>query len=63
MAEEKLYTVKEIAERLQVHPETVRQWIRSGELRGFALGGTKSGLRVVASDLNAFIEDRRKIAA
>ena len=62
LTEETYYTVKQIAERLHVHPETVRQWIRSGSLRGFLMGGTKSGFRVTATDLNAFIESR-KIAA
>jgi len=29
---EKMFTVEEVAEELRVHPETVRQWIRDGEL-------------------------------
>jgi excisionase family DNA binding protein len=60
MTDETYYTVKQIAELLHVHPETVRQWIRSGELRGFLMGGTKSGFRVPASELNAFIERRKR---
>jgi len=61
MGEETYLTVKEIAARLRVHPETVRDWIRSGELRGVRLG-KRSGFRVSESDLRAFIESRKPAA-
>ena len=59
MTDERLLTVKQVAEILTVHPETVRLWIRQGKLRGFAIGGTKSGLRISESDLAGFIRERR----
>jgi len=62
LSEETYFTVKQIAEKLHIHPETIRQWIRAGDLRGFLMGGTKSGFRVAASDLDDFIA-RRKPAA
>ena len=61
MAGETFHTVKDIAALLHVHPETVREWIRTGQLRGVRLG-KRSGFRVAASDLQAFIEGR-KLAA
>ncbi len=30
MADERLLTVRQVAERLQVNAETVRRWLRSG---------------------------------
>jgi len=59
-------TVNQIAERLQVHPETVRRWLREGRLVGRNFGG-KSGYRVSEANLDAFMsgEDpaESKIAA
>jgi len=48
-------TVAQIAERLQVHQETVRRWLREGRLLGKNFGG-KGGYRVRESDLQAFME-------
>ena len=53
---EKMLTVEEIAEELRVHPETVRQWIRDGEL--VALDISKE-YRILRSDLDAFLAQRR----
>ncbi|MGZ3612175.1 MAG: helix-turn-helix domain-containing protein [Ktedonobacteraceae bacterium] len=53
---EKMLTVEEIAEELRVHPETVRQWIRDGEL--IAIDISKE-YRVLRSDLDAFLAQRR----
>ena len=51
-----MFTVAEVAERLHVHPQTVRAWIRSGEL-----GHHDVGRYDLVSDeqLAAFIEARR----
>ncbi len=51
------YTVREVAELLQVYVGTVRRWIREGELPALSLG-KKAGQRIAAEDLNAFIEER-----
>jgi excisionase family DNA binding protein len=52
---ERLLTVREVAERLRSSPETVRRWLRQGKLRGFRPGGTKLGYRVSESELQRFI--------
>jgi excisionase family DNA binding protein len=48
-------TVAQIAERLQVHPETVRRWLRDGQIVGRNFGG-RSGYRVRERDLEAFLD-------
>jgi len=54
---ERLLTVQEVVDRLQVHEQTVRRWLRSGELHGYSLG-RKSGWRIRESDLDKFLEAR-----
>ena len=54
MAEERWLTVAEIASRLKVHQQTVRRWLRIGQLPGRALG-RKAGWRVRERDLDAFM--------
>jgi excisionase family DNA binding protein len=56
MDDDPLYTTAEVAGRLRVHPETVRQWLRDGEMRGTILG-RKAGWRVAGSELRRFIEE------
>ena len=55
MNEQRLLTVREVAERLRSSPETVRRWLRQGKLRGFRPGGTKLGYRVPETELVRFI--------
>jgi excisionase family DNA binding protein len=59
MADEQLLTVSQVAERLQASPYTVREWLRSGRLRGFRPGGDRLGWRVSESDLRQFIAEQR----
>jgi len=47
---EHYWTIAEIAARLEVNPETVRRWLRSGKLRGVYFTRT-SGYRVADSEL------------
>lgn len=35
---EQLYTVEQTADLLQLHPDTIRLWLRNGRLRGRKLG-------------------------
>ena len=51
-------TVAEIAEQLKVSLETVRRWVRSGQLPVLDLGGPKMGYRVRTDDLAAFLDAR-----
>ena len=53
---ERLYTVKEVAERLRLNPETVRVWLRSGKLKGILIGGRKSGYRIPDSEVRRLLD-------
>lgn len=48
-------TVQQVAERLQVHPETVREWLRDGRLKGSRIS-RRAGWRIRPEDLSAFVE-------
>jgi excisionase family DNA binding protein len=52
------YTVVDLVNELQVHEQTVRRWIKSGDLPAYALGD-RAGYRVAAEDLQAFLDRRR----
>ena len=51
MEDERLLTVKEVAERLRANPQTVRRWLREGKLRGVMPGGEKLGYRIPVSEV------------
>ena len=50
---ERLLTLKEAAEMLQLHPRTVREYVRRGELEGRVIGGR---WRFRRKDLDAFFD-------
>jgi excisionase family DNA binding protein len=52
----KMLSVEDIAAELGVNPETVRVWIRSGELVALSIG---KGYRISRADLDDFIRRRR----
>ena len=54
MDQERLLTVSQAANRLQVHEETVRRWLRTGILRGHLLT-RRAGYRIRESDLDRFV--------
>ena len=56
-ARDEWLTVKDVAAYLKVTEETVRRWVREGELPALALG-RKAGLRIREVDLHAFIAAR-----
>ena len=55
MVDEQWLEVKDIVEKLNIHEQTVRRWIRDGELPALMFS-RRSGYRVRASDLTAFLE-------
>jgi len=57
MDDEQWLTVQQIAERLQMHEQTIRKWLRTGELSGVLLGD-KGGWRVRPRDLEVFLRGR-----
>ncbi len=51
-------TVQDVAELLQVRIETVRRWVRRGELPVLELGGPRSVYRIRPDDLDSFVWQR-----
>jgi excisionase family DNA binding protein len=62
MIEERWLTVEEIAKQMKVTDQTVRRWLKSGELVGTNFGG-RTGYRIREADANAFLERRTGKAA
>ena len=54
MGAEKLLTPEDAAKALLVKPETVREWLRTGKLKGVKMGRL---WRIRESDLEAFLKD------
>ena len=54
MTEEWL-TVQEASERLKVHPETVRVWLRDGRLKGTQPMNKRMGWRIAASEIERLL--------
>ncbi len=52
----RLLTVAQVADRMQVHPETVRSWIRTGELVAIDIGNE---YRISLDDFNDFLQRRK----
>jgi excisionase family DNA binding protein len=50
-------TIRDIAEQLKVNEETVRRWVRGGELAVLDLG-PRAGYRVRPEELARFTEER-----
>jgi excisionase family DNA binding protein len=57
MASTKWITTSEVASKLNIHIETVRRWIRTGELPAVNIGG-KGGYRMKKTDLDKFLQSR-----
>ncbi len=51
--DEQLMTPEQVAERLQVKPFTIREWLRLGKMKGIRLAGKV--WRVRPSDLEEFL--------
>jgi excisionase family DNA binding protein len=62
MSDERWFDVKEIVEKLGVHEQTVRRWIKQGDLPAIMFG-RKGGYRVSESDLDKFLEEQKGKAA
>ena len=51
-----LLTIEQVAEKLQLHPDTVRRYIRERKLPAVRISATV--VRVKQSDLDKFIQER-----
>ncbi len=51
---DEILTVAQVATRLKVNPETVRRWLRAGQMRGTLLGD-RAGWRIPASEVNRLL--------
>ena len=51
-------TTSDVATRLGVSLDTVRRWLRSGELKGTPFG--RAGYRIDDADFQAFLHQRRR---
>lgn len=56
------YTIREISKRLSVNPETVRRWVRHGELKSTMIC-KKDGYIIQQCELEAFINRYPKYAS
>jgi excisionase family DNA binding protein len=55
-SQHELLTIREVADELRVHPETVRSLLRSGRLKGIRPDTDRSELRISRRHLNDFIQ-------
>jgi excisionase family DNA binding protein len=58
--EQQLFTVRQVAARLQVDERIVLDWLERGELRGVHRGTGVTGWRVSEGALRRFIESSKK---
>ncbi len=56
MSSERWYTVAQAAEELNVHPETLRDWLRRGRIRGTRIN-KRVGWRIARSELDRFFTE------
>ena len=56
----KLLRIREAAEMLSVHPETLRRWDRQGKLKAVRFG-SRGDRRYRKEDLDRFIKGRRGV--
>lgn len=57
MSTEDLLTVADIAVRLRVTEETVRDWLRTDQLSGYNFGG-RAGWRIPASEIERLLASK-----
>lgn len=58
VSKQRFYTTDEVAKLLQVDPESVRRYVRRGDLKAVKLGG--KFIRIDKADLETFIEKLKK---
>ena len=56
--EEKMLTVEQVAEEMNVDKKTVRKWINQGELKAVNIGRLRPEYRISRRNLNLFKQER-----
>jgi excisionase family DNA binding protein len=51
MSEERYLTVEQAADRLQVHVQTIRRWLRDGTIKGVMPLSRRMGYRIAESEV------------
>ncbi len=66
MEHEQWLTVEEVADRLRAHPQTVRRWLRAGQLQGTSIN-RRAGWRIREAEVQRFLAEgpvnEKKLAA
>ncbi len=52
---DELLTIDQVATELQLHPDTIRRYIKKKQLKSIKLGG--SAVRIKRSELDKFIQE------
>ena len=60
MEREEYLTVDEAAKRLKIHAQTLRKWLRDGEIKGTLMGSSRSGYRIAASEVDYVLEHGKR---
>lgn len=55
---EKFMTIKEVAEWTRYHQDTIRIFVRAGQLKAYRRKAKQSELRFKASDIEAFMDGK-----
>jgi len=53
--DESVFTVKEVAARVRLNPETIRRWIKDGRIKGISMGSDRGGYRIPESELRRLL--------
>lgn len=56
---DELLTIKEVAQKLKMHPDTIKRMLIAGKMPGYKIEGS---WRVKQDELERWIEDRKNIA-
>lgn len=57
--QERLLTVREVAEMLRLRPTTIRTWIREGKIRAIFLGSDSAGYRIPESEVRRILSQAK----
>lgn len=61
MEREQYLTVEEAADILKVHVQTLRKWLRDGEIKGTLMGSSRSGYRIAASEVDYVLAHGKRV--